>query len=124
VRGAQLRPRLGPAALAAQPLAVQQVRAGEFGPKAGAAEPVGRLAVPALGVLAVAEQRAAACVDPCPQSVWPMLVASASRASAPAASRLCPVLLAASISSGSARIETCSSGACSAACCAWARAVS
>ena len=66
VRGAQLRPRLGPPALAAQPLTVQQVGAGELGPNAGAAEPADRLAVPALGVLAVAEQRPAARVDPLP----------------------------------------------------------
>ena len=66
VRGAQLRPRVGPPALAAQPLAVQQVRAGQFGTKAGAAEPADRLAVQALGVLAVAEQRPAARVDPLP----------------------------------------------------------
>ena len=55
VRGAQLRPGFGPSALAAQPLAVEQVRAGEFGPEAGAAQPVDRLAIPAVGVLAVAE---------------------------------------------------------------------
>jgi hypothetical protein len=63
VRGAQLRPRLGPPALAARPLAVEQVRAGQFGPEAGAAQPVKRLAVPALGVLAVGQQSPAACVD-------------------------------------------------------------
>jgi hypothetical protein len=40
-----------------------------------------------------------------PQSLWPTLVASASRSSAPAGSRVCPVLLAASISSGSAHMD-------------------
>jgi hypothetical protein len=55
VRGAQLDPRVGAAALAAQPLAVQQVRAGKLGPEAGAAEPLGRLAVQPLGVVADAD---------------------------------------------------------------------
>jgi hypothetical protein len=64
MRGAQLCPRVGPPTLAAQPLAVQQVRTGQLGPEAGAAEPADRVAVPALGVLAVAEQRLAAGVDP------------------------------------------------------------
>src|SRR5258708_7488180 len=66
VRCAQLRPRLGPAALAAQPLAVEQVRAGKLKTNAGAAQLADRLAIPGLGVLAVAEQRPAARVDPRP----------------------------------------------------------
>ena len=66
VRGAQLRPGVGPPALAAQPLAVEQVRAGEVGPEAGAAKPVDRLAIAALGVLAVAEQRPGTRVDSLP----------------------------------------------------------
>jgi len=53
VRGAQLRPRVDPPALAAQPLAVEQVRAGQLGPEAGAAQPADRLAIPALGVRAL-----------------------------------------------------------------------
>ena len=62
----QLRPRLNTPALVAQTLAVEQMRAGEFGTKAGAAQPADRLAIGALGVLAVAEQRPAARVDPRP----------------------------------------------------------
>lgn len=46
-----------PTALAAQLLAIQQVRAGPFGPEAGAAEPDGFLAALPLGVLVVSEQR-------------------------------------------------------------------
>jgi len=57
VRLAQLRARLGPPALTAQPLAVEQVRAGELGTEAGAAQPAGRLAITALGLIAVAQQR-------------------------------------------------------------------
>src|SRR5258705_9371808 len=56
VRGAQLRPRVGPPALAAQPLAVDQVRAGKLKTNAGAAQLADRLAIPGLGVPAVAEQ--------------------------------------------------------------------
>ena len=66
MRGVQLRPSVGPAALATQPLTVQQVRAGELGPKAGTAQPADRLAIGALGVLAVVEQRPAARVGPLP----------------------------------------------------------
>ena len=66
-----------------------------------------------LGVLAVAEQGPAAGVDSLPRSVWPTLVASGSPVSAPAASPVCPVLQAASISSASAPMEVYSSGACS-----------
>ena len=80
VRGAQLRPRVGPAPLAAQPLAVEQVRAGQFGPEAGAAQPVDRFAVAALGVLAVAEQRPGTRVDPLP----PVGLADAGRLGQPA----------------------------------------
>jgi hypothetical protein len=54
-RGAQLRPGVGAAALAAQPLAIQQVRTGELGTAAGAAQPVDRLAVPVLGLRAFAD---------------------------------------------------------------------
>jgi hypothetical protein len=66
VRGAQLLARLGPAALTAQPLAVQQVRASQLGPKLRAAQPVNRLAIPVLSIRAVADQRPAARVDPGP----------------------------------------------------------
>ena len=66
IRSAQLRPRLGPPVLATQPLAVQQVRAGEFDTKAGSAEPIERLTITGLGVLAVAEQGPAAGIDSLP----------------------------------------------------------
>ena len=61
-----MRPRVGPPSLAAQPLPVEQVCAREFGPKGGTAQPVDRLAIPALSVLAVAEQRPGTRVDPLP----------------------------------------------------------
>jgi hypothetical protein len=48
VRGAQLRPSLGPAALATQPLTVEQVGARQLGTKAGAAQPADRLAIVTL----------------------------------------------------------------------------
>jgi hypothetical protein len=54
VRGLQLSAGVHPPVLAAQPFAVQQVGAGELGAELGTAEPVDRLAVPALGGLAVA----------------------------------------------------------------------
>ena len=57
VRGAQLLARLAPPALPAQPLAVQEVRARERDPDAGAAEPLDRLAVEALGLFALAHER-------------------------------------------------------------------
>src|SRR5271170_1360167 len=63
---AELRARVGPAALAAQPLPVQQVRPSKLGTKARAVQPVDRLAIGVLRVLAVAEQRPAACVYPQP----------------------------------------------------------
>ena len=114
--GAQLRARVGPAGLAAQPLPVQQVRPGQLGTKGRAAQSFDRLTIRGLGVspsLSSARDRA---WIPCAQSVWPTLVAAASRSSASAASWVCPVLLAASISSGSAHAEIYSSGACSLAC--------
>ena len=52
VRGAQLLAGVDAAVLAAQPLAVEQVRAGERDADAGAAEPLDRLAVEPLGGLA------------------------------------------------------------------------
>jgi hypothetical protein len=57
VRGAQLLARVTAAALAAQPLAVEQVRAGQLRADPGAAEPLDRLEIPALGAGVVAEQR-------------------------------------------------------------------
>ena len=50
--------------LAAQPLAVEQVRAGQLGADAGPAQPLDRLAVAPLGRLALAEQGADPGLDP------------------------------------------------------------
>ena len=58
--------RVAGAVLAAQPFAVQQVRAGQFWPQPGAAQPVGRFPAQALGGLTVARQRAS---TPRPKSV-------------------------------------------------------
>ena len=49
---AQLLTRVDPAILAAQPLAVEQVRARELGAQPGAAQPLDRLAIQALGARA------------------------------------------------------------------------
>ena len=57
VRGTQLRARVHPATLAAQPLAVDQLRTRELGTKLGATQPNDRFAIGALGVLARSEQR-------------------------------------------------------------------
>jgi hypothetical protein len=56
--GAQLLPGVGTAVLAAQPFAVEQVRAGELGAKPGAAKPFDRLPVQVIGGLALGQQRA------------------------------------------------------------------
>jgi hypothetical protein len=61
VSDAQLLAGVQPPALAAQPLAVEQMRAGELHAHAGAPEPLDRLAVK---VLAVGQQRARARLDP------------------------------------------------------------
>ena len=58
VGGAQLLARVHAPALAAQPLAVEQVRAGELRSQPGPAEAVDRVAVRAVGGLALAHQRA------------------------------------------------------------------
>src|SRR4051794_35574665 len=66
-RGAQLFAGVEPAALAPQPLAVEQVGAGELHADARACEPFDRLAIEAVGLVAFVEERAAAGVDPeCP----------------------------------------------------------
>jgi hypothetical protein len=54
VSGPQLDAGVDAAVLAAQPFAVQQVGAGQFGAELGAAEPVDRLAVQVLGGLSLA----------------------------------------------------------------------
>ena len=56
--GAQLFPGVGAAVYAAQPFAVEQMGAGQLGAELGAAQPVDRLGVPALGGLALGHQRA------------------------------------------------------------------
>ena len=63
-RDAQLVAGVEAAALAPQPLAVEQVGPGELHAHAGAPQPLDRLLVEALGGVAVAEQRARAGLDP------------------------------------------------------------
>ena len=72
---AQLLARVDPPTLAAQPLAVKQVRPRELGTKPGAAQSIDRLAIGALGVLALTEQRPRAREDAQP----PIAVADARR---------------------------------------------
>jgi hypothetical protein len=74
VSGSQLLARLGPAALPSQPLPVQQVGAGQVGAQPGPGQALDRLAVQALGGLALAQQRPAARLDTQPQSVPAALV--------------------------------------------------
>ncbi|MGH3224270.1 MAG: ATP-binding protein, partial [Streptosporangiaceae bacterium] len=69
VGGAQLLPGLRAAALAAQPFAVEQVGAGKLRAKLGAAQPVDRLPVQAVGGLALAHQRAGARLEAQPPIV-------------------------------------------------------
>src|ERR687898_3229940 len=57
VRAAQLVAGVDPPVLAAQPLAIQEVRARELRTQRGAAQPIDRLEIEALGKLALAEQR-------------------------------------------------------------------
>jgi hypothetical protein len=126
VRGAQLLPGVGPAVFAAQPLAVEQVRAGQLGAKPGAAEPVDRVGVqviggpvlggpvlggpvlggPVLGGTALGQQCAGPRLDPSPQSVPPAWVVSDSRATASPAMDIFPLRTAASTSSASAHMHT------------------
>src|SRR5207237_7208387 len=56
--------RVEAAAFAAQPFAVEKMGTGELDADAGAAEPVDRLPIEALGGLAVAQQRSRAGLDP------------------------------------------------------------
>src|SRR5207302_2825408 len=55
---------VGAPAPAAEPLAVEEMGPGELDTDAGSAEPVDRLPVEALGVLAVAQQGSRAGLDP------------------------------------------------------------
>jgi hypothetical protein len=59
----QLLSSVNPTALAAQPLPVEQMGAGEVGADASAGKPFDRLPVPALSDLAFAQQRARARLD-------------------------------------------------------------
>ena len=85
VGGAELRARVDPPVLAAQPLAVEQVRAGELRAQPRAAQPLDRLAVQALGALALAQQRARAGPDAERPVGAATAVASAMRSRAPRA---------------------------------------
>ena len=58
VSDVQLLTRVTAAALAAQPLAVEQVAAGQFRAEPGTAKPVDRFPVQAIGLLALGHQRA------------------------------------------------------------------
>ena len=60
---AQLLARLDPAILAAQPLTVQEMCAGDLGPEPGALQPLDGLTIQFIGVRPVAQQRAAARFD-------------------------------------------------------------
>ncbi len=58
VSGPELRAGVCTAVLAAQPFAVEQVGAGELRTEPGAAEPVNRFAIEALGDFSLAHERA------------------------------------------------------------------
>src|SRR4051794_37664963 len=60
---AQLLARVDPAVLAAQPLAIEQMSAGELGTKPGPCQSLDRLAVQALGTLTLGQKRPAARLD-------------------------------------------------------------
>ena len=104
--GAQLLARVQPAALTPEPFPVQEVGARQRQAQARAGESLDRLAVQALGGLALVQERAAAGLDPSAQSVPPARVDSARRVSAAAASSRCPLRAAASTSSTSATLGT------------------
>src|SRR3954454_2529957 len=63
VGGTELDTRVAAAILAAQPLPVEQLSPGELGTQAGAAQPLDRLAIQALGTRALAQERPAARLD-------------------------------------------------------------
>jgi hypothetical protein len=60
---AQLLARVDPAVLAAQPLAIEKVRAGELWTEAGAPQPLDRLAIQIVSGRPLAQQRLAARFD-------------------------------------------------------------
>ena len=98
---AQLLARVDPPALAAQPLAVEQMRAGELHAQARAPEALDRLAVAALGGVPLAGERADAGLDPQrPVAGRERPCARTSSRARPAAAPRRPVRDAASASSG------------------------
>src|SRR4051812_22080141 len=119
VGGAKRVACVAPPVLATKPLPEEQVGAGEFGPQRRTAEPLHRVRVVVLRLLALAEECLRARLDPCgPIGPSTAVMADSSRsASAPRPGS--PPRAAASISSWSADAETngvCSSwAACSAA---------
>jgi hypothetical protein len=80
---AQLPARVDAPALAAQPLPVQQVRAGQLRTQPGPAQPVDRLAVELVGGRPAAQQRPAVRLQAQPKSLPPAWLVSASCSSAP-----------------------------------------
>ena len=106
----QLRARVDAATFAAQPLSVEQVRARELRAQARAPQPLDRFLVGALGVLPSLTRARDRAWIPSPQSLSAKLVSATSRCSASTARAIWPVLVAASISSGGAQVETYSSG--------------
>ena len=115
---AELHTRVHAALLAAQPLAVEQMRASEFGAERCAAEVPDRVAVDVLRVARPATSARARASTPSTQSVPHARAISASRPSAPLAASSWPQRTAASTSSVSAQLDTCRSGACAAPSCA------
>ena len=63
MRGTELLAGIGAPVLAAQPLAVDEMGAGDWQPDAGATQAVERAAVQALGAIDLAEQRAPVGLD-------------------------------------------------------------
>jgi hypothetical protein len=100
VRAAELIAGVAPAPLAALPLAVDQVGAGQVHPQPGTAEAVDRLAVQVAPSLTSARERASA---PSIQSVPQARAMPQSRCRAPAARSGTPLRTAASTSSTSAQ---------------------
>src|SRR6476659_5468739 len=68
VRRAQLLTRIHASTLAAQPLAVEQMRSPEVDAQPRATQVVDRLPVEALGLVALAHQGARACLDAKPEA--------------------------------------------------------
>src|SRR3954454_15936020 len=85
VRRAQLRTRIAPAVLTAQPLAVEQMAARELGAEPPAAQPVNRFAIEAVGCVALAQQRPGTRLEPEP----PVPVAAVSTGREPRESLTC-----------------------------------